>query len=126
LDDQKRPKPLPCPWCGHDVTVATKGKYDWVKCFECGAEGPMERSADPVESWNRVVEPLARMRAGESEASVAADVARAEEREACAVVCDEYSSKLASECNRERERNAETWARGRGAWECAAAIRGRG
>jgi hypothetical protein len=48
------PAPLPCPFCGSDVTL-NRCDPNQVCCAVCGAMGPMESiDREPVLAWNDV------------------------------------------------------------------------
>lgn len=50
-----------CPFCGGEAAHKTSGpieryKPHWVKCNDCGGEGPVRESKkDAIEAWNRRV-----------------------------------------------------------------------
>ena len=55
-------KPLPCPFCGSDDTVAIEilvgGRDHFVLCKKCQAAGPITERKQAVDLWNAVTEGL--------------------------------------------------------------------
>jgi hypothetical protein len=51
--DQNLPRPCPFPSCGSTNVELIKSSVAWVRCNDCSAEGPANKShAKAIAMWN--------------------------------------------------------------------------